>query len=163
MANEQTSQAAQAERFERACEQLSALMQEPRVAEQLRASASKTDWSAMQVMGHVVEMIPFWLRQCDILIAATDAPPAFGRTAENADRLAGVARGAAGDPQEFLRVLNIEVEQAANDIRLMSASERGKVGIHPKRGEMTVEQIVETFIVAHAEDHLAQVREVLGE
>jgi len=43
----------------------------------------------------------------------------------------------------------------------MSATERGKKGIHIRRGEMTVADIIEVFIVSHAEDHLAQVRQTL--
>ena len=38
-------------------------------------------WSAMQVLGHVTEMIPYWLNWCRVLIAATGEPPSFGRTA----------------------------------------------------------------------------------
>jgi hypothetical protein len=43
----------------------------------------------------------------------------------------------------------------------MSAADRGKKGIHIRRGEMTVADVVEVFIVSHAEDHLEQVRAAL--
>ena len=43
----------------------------------------------------------------------------------------------------------------------MSAAERGKKGVHVKRGEITVADIVELFIVAHAEEHVWQVRAAL--
>ncbi|MGB3400072.1 MAG: hypothetical protein WBA34_07865 [Candidatus Deferrimicrobiaceae bacterium] len=43
----------------------------------------------------------------------------------------------------------------------MSAAERSKKGIHIKLGELTVADSVERFIVAHAEEHLEQIRAAL--
>ena len=42
-----------------------------------------------------------------------------------------------------------------------STTERGKRGISTERGEMTVAQVIESFIVDHAEEHLAQVQGAL--
>jgi hypothetical protein len=159
-AMDKDSPEAQAQRLERAGAQLAALLQTPQVAQRLRA-ANASDWSALQVIGHVIEMIPYWLRQCQLLIDTQGVPPRFGRTLEDSERLAGVARGAAGDTVELVRVLDSEVQDAARAIRGMSQVMRGKVGIHVRQGEITVQQIIETFIVAHAEDHLAQVRAAL--
>jgi len=46
-------------------------------------------------------------------------------------------------------------------IREMSAAERSKKGIHTKLGELTVADSVERLIVAHAEEHLEQIRSAL--
>ena len=40
-------------------------------------------------------------------------------------------------------------------------AERSKRGISPERGEMTVAEVLESFIVGHAEEHLAQVQAAL--
>ena len=106
-------------------------------------------------------MIPYWLSHCRALIAAAGEPPRFGRTLDAPERLAGVERGATGTPDEYLRLLNDEVQAAATAIRHMPAAERGRKGIHLRRGEMTVADVVEVFIVAHAEEHLAQVQAAL--
>ena len=151
---------AQARRLESAYEQLAALMRRPDVAQRLRAAPGENEWSAMQTVGHIAEMIPYWLSHCRTLIAAAE-PPRFGRTLDAPERLAGVERGALGTPDEFLRVLNDEVQAAARAIRQMPAAERSRKGIHLRRGEMTVADVVEVFIVAHAEEHLAQVRAAL--
>ena len=115
----------------------------------------------MQTLGHLAEMIPYWLSHCQTLIAATAEPPHFGRSLDAPERLTGVERGAMGNPDELLRLLNDEIQAAANTIRQMSTAERGKKGIHHSRGEMTVADVIELLIVAHAEDHLAQVRAAL--
>jgi hypothetical protein len=102
-------------------------------------------------------MIPYWLNDCQTIIAAS-APPTFGRALDAPERLAGVEQGANTSLQTLLNLLQREVQGAAAAIRQMGALERGKKGVHLLRGEMTVAEIVETMIVAHAETHLAQVR-----
>jgi hypothetical protein len=148
---------AQARRLEQVYDQIAALLHQPEVARRLRATLGENEWSAMQVLGHMVEMIPYWLSHCRDLIAAPAEPPNFGRTLDAPERLAGVELGAVGNPDELLRLLHDEVQAAAQAIRHMAPAERGKKGIHLSRGEMTVADI----IVAHAEDHLAQVQAVL--
>ncbi|MBM4423853.1 MAG: DinB family protein [Chloroflexi bacterium] len=152
---------AQARRLEKVCEQLTAELQQPGVMQRLRNPAGENEWSAMQILGHLVEMIPYWLGHCRALIAEDGQPPQFGRTLDAPERLEGVERGATGNPGEAIRWLKEEVRSAAGAIRAMSATERGKKGIHIRRGEMTVADIIEVFIVSHAEDHLAQVRQTL--
>jgi uncharacterized damage-inducible protein DinB len=148
----------QARRLERVDAQLAILLRQPEVRQRLRAAPGENEWSAMQTLGHMAEMIPYWLDHCQRLIAATAEPPTFGRTLGAVERLAGVEVGARGDPEELLRVLHEQVQAAARAIREMTVRERSKKGVHVRRGEMTVAEVIEQFIVGHAEEHLAQVR-----
>jgi uncharacterized damage-inducible protein DinB len=152
---------AQAKRIERVYEQVASLLAQPEVAARLRTAPGENEWSAMQTLGHVTEMIPYWLSHCRTLIAATGAPPEFGRTPGSPERLAGVAHGAAAEPHALLDQLRHEVRAAASAIRGLSAAEFGKRGRNRERGEMTVADVVESFIVRHAEDHLGQVQAAL--
>jgi len=136
-------------------------LQEPGVAARLRTPPAGSEWSAMQALGHMTEMIPYWLNHCRTLIAATGTPPAFGRTPGSPERLAGVSHGASADPDALLRQLHEAVRAAASEIRQLSTTERGKRGISSERGEMTVAQVIESFIVDHAEEHLAQAQSSL--
>jgi len=151
----------QAQRLENVYEQLATLLRQPAVAHRLSTTPGDNEWSAMQVIGHMAEMLPYWLSHCHALIAATTETPHFGRALDAPERLAGVERGTTGDPDEILRGLKDEVQAVANDIRHMSPAACEKTGIHLRRGEMTVAEIIELFIVAHAEDHLAQVQAAL--
>lgn len=152
---------AQAKRLERVYEEVAKLLQEPGVAPRLRMPPGQNEWSAMQTLGHMTEMIPYWLSHCRTLIAAAGKPPAFGRTPGSPERLAGVAHGASADPDALLRRLHEAVRAAASEIRQLSTTERGKRGITSERGEMTVAEVIESFIVDHAEEHLAQVQSTL--
>jgi uncharacterized damage-inducible protein DinB len=152
----------QARRLERVYEQVASLLGRHEVAARLRTPPGENEWSAMQALGHMAEMIPYWLHHCRVLMAATGAPPTFGRTPGSPERLAGVAHGAAAQPDALLGQLRQEVQAAAESIRKLSAAERAKRGVHPGRGEMTVSDVVESFIVGHAEEHLAQVHSALS-
>jgi len=152
----------QARRLERVYEEVATLLREPGVASRLRAAPAEKEWSAMQALGHMTEMIPYWLHHCRALIAATGEPPRFGRTADSPERLAGVAHGTSAQPDALLRQLEQEVRAAAGTIRKLSVAERSKRGVHSGRGEMTVADVIESFIVTHAEEHLAQMQAALA-
>jgi hypothetical protein len=115
----------------------------------------------MQTLGHMTEMIPYWLQHCRTLVAATGAAPRFGRTPGSPERLAGVAHGASAEPEALLGQLQAAVRTAATAIRGLSAAERAKRGVNPERGEVTVADVLERFIVGHAEEHLAQAQAAL--
>ena len=161
MENDANPAEAQTQRLERVYEQLATLLRQLDVMQPLRKPTSEAEWSAMQILGHLIEMIPYWLRQCRVLIATTAAPPRFGRSLDAPERLDGVERGASGNPQEMLELLQEEIHTALRVIRGMAPAEREKKGIHIRRGEMSVADILEVFIVSHAEDHVEQVRATL--
>jgi uncharacterized damage-inducible protein DinB len=158
---ESSSGDAQANRLERVYEEVAKLLREPGFASRLRTPPHENEWSAMQTLGHMTEMIPYWLQHCRTLIGVTGTPPTFGRTAGSPERLAGVARGASADSDALLLQLHKEVREAASMIRQLSAAERMKRGMSTERGEMTVAQVIESFVVDHAEEHLAQVQSLL--
>ena len=152
---------AQARRLERVYEQMSTLLHQPDVVQRLRTAPGDHEWSALQVIGHMVEMIPYWLHHCHSLIAATLEPPQFGRTLDAPERLAGVEAASTSDAIELLSQLQQVVEAAAKDIRHMTEAERRKTGIHVRQGTMTVADVIEQLIVGHAEAHVVQVQETL--
>ena len=160
-ATKSSSGEAQAKRLERVYEEVVKLLREPGVASRLRTPPGGSEWSAMQTLGHTTEMISYWLNHCRTLIAATGTPPTFGRAAGSPERLAGIAHGASADPDALLDQLHEEVRTGASVIRQLSTAQRGKRGISTEGGEMTVAQVIESFIVDHAEEHLAQVRNAL--
>lgn len=148
----------QAQRLEQVYDQVRMVFHQ---REGVTVAPSEQEWSAMQILGHLVEMIPYWLHHCHHLIAATGEPPQFGRTLDAPERLAGVEQGASGNLDGLLQLLYDEVQSATQIIRQMSSVERGKRGVHSRRGEMTVADVIELLIVAHAEEHLAQLELVL--
>jgi hypothetical protein len=119
----------QAKRLERVYEEVAKLLQEPGMGSRLRTAPGQDAWSTMQTLGHMTEMIPYWLNHCRGLITATGEPPRFGRTASSPERLAGVAQGAIAEPDALLAGLEEAVRAAAGTIRKLSLAERSKRGI----------------------------------
>lgn len=150
---------AQARRLEAVYEQLVQSLHTPDVAQKL-AAQSGTEWSVTEVLGHMVEMIPYWLAACQTILTA-DTPPHFGRSLDAPERLAGVERGAHTSIQALLALLKPEVQKAAVMLRALTAAQRNKQGIHPTRGAMTVGEIIEGLILTHAEGHLVQIQAML--
>jgi uncharacterized damage-inducible protein DinB len=152
----------QAQRLESVMHQLDALLSQPAVGLRLRQAPGENEWNVLQTLGHLLEMIPYWLDHARRLIEAPGEPPPFGRALDSPERLEGVERGAMTDPGDLVRQLREQVRAAAETIRGLSPGERAKAGIHARRGLMKVDDLIETFVVAHAEDHMAQVRAALG-
>ena len=151
----------QAQRLERASDQMAGLLRRPEVAERVR-SAGPDEWSAVQVIGHVIELLPYWMGQMQVLVSAEGAPPAFGRSLDAPERLEGVAHGAASDPEALLQQMADAVSAAAAGMRAMTTEQRAKKGVHNRRGEATVAEFIEALVVAHVEEHVAQIKQALG-
>ena len=151
----------QAARLETANREIAALLRRPDVAQRLRA-AGQDEWSALEIVGHMNEMIPYWMGHIHALAAAAGAPPQFGRAIDAPERLEGVQRAAKANPEELLGVLDREIRAAAADIRRMPATERAKKGIHSRIGEVTVAGAIEQLVVDHAEAHVEQLKQAIG-
>jgi hypothetical protein len=151
----------QAQRLERANTEIAELLRRPEVAQRVRA-AGPDEWSAVQVIGHVIELIPYWTREIQALADASGEPPHFGRGLDAPERLAAVAHAAGSDPDELLRQLDGAVRAGAAAMRAMTPEQRAKTGVHNRRGELPVAEFIEILIVGHVEDHLAQIKQVLG-
>ncbi len=161
MENDKTQPETQAQRLEQVLQQLEIELQKPSAAQRFHHRAGGTEWSAMQILGHMIEMIPYWLHDCQEIIAATDHQVKFGRGEDAPERLEGVESVENKNPDEVLPLLRQEITNATRIIRAMSPAEREKKGIHTRRGELTVADIVENVIVAHAEAHLGQIYQAL--
>jgi hypothetical protein len=114
-------------------------------------------WEAGQIWAHLAEFPAYWLAQTRRVIAGpSDAPVPFGRVKTDPDRIAAVERDRHTDPQALLARVRADVAEIGDAARSWDAATWRLVGTHPKRGEMTIEAIVETFIVDHLEEHAAQ-------
>ena len=123
----------------------------------------EASWGPREVLAHVEEMLPFWLGEMERVIdGAGPGPTPFGRTADDPVRIGILVR----DRGLPLRVLfgRIDAGLAAWEARFPSLTDadRARVGLHPRLGEMPAPDILERFVVGHAEDHIAQLRDILA-
>ena len=97
-----------------------------------------------------------------IVDGADSTPVAFGRTGEDPVRIGMIGR----ERTLPLRVLFARIDDGlgAWEARLgtLTDDERARPGLHPRLGELAVDDIAERFVVGHAEDHIAQLEAILA-
>jgi hypothetical protein len=123
----------------------------------------EASWGPREVLAHVGEMLPFWLGEMERVIDGDgSAPVPFGRTADDAVRLATIER----DRTLPLRVLFARIDDGLRAweerIPTLTQAEAARVGLHSRLGEMPAPAILERFVTGHAEDHIAQLNDILA-
>jgi len=161
MSDDRNSAEGQAQRLESVNRELAALLRRPDVAQRLRA-ASADEWSTLQILGHMVEFINYWMSGIQAMAMANGQPPHFGRSLDAPERLAAVEHGAASDPDSLLKELDRATTAAAAHIRAMTPAQRARTGIHNRLGEITVADAINALVVEHVEAHQTQIQQTLG-
>ena len=123
----------------------------------------EASWGPREVLAHVEEMLPFWLGEMERIIeGGGSAPVAFGRISDDAIRIGIIER----DRSLPLRVLFRRIDDglAAWEERLptVTDTEAARLGTHPRLGEMPASALLERFVAGHAEDHIAQLNDILA-
>ncbi len=121
-------------------------------------------WEAGQVWAHLAEFPAYWLGQARSIITAapTEIVP-FGRTKTDPDRIAAIERDRHADPPALLARVRASLEEVGDGARAWDHETWRRLGSHPTRGEMSVERIVEEFIVNHLEEHADQLDALAGD
>jgi hypothetical protein len=124
----------------------------------------EADWGPREVLTHVAEMLPFWLGEWERLQAGDgSAPVAFGRTADDAIRVGTIARDRTLPMRELFGRIDSGIGRWSD--RLADGDDPGaasRLGLHPRLGEMSAEQLLDRFVVSHLEDHIGQLRTILA-
>lgn len=121
-------------------------------------------WEAGQVWAHLAEFPAYWLAQARAVIeTGSEQPVPFGRVKTDPDRIAAIERDRHADPHALLARVRETLEDVTEAARTWDAAAWRALGTHPTRGPMTVERIVEEFIVSHLEEHAEQLDLLAGE
>ena len=130
--------------------------------------APEASWGPPEVLAHVAEMIPYWQGEMERVLAGAGAaagatgPIPFGRVASDPNRLGILERDRSLPPGELYDRIAHELERFGRRLSTLTDTDRTRLGIHPKRGEMTIPQMAETFVVNHLADHAVQLEGILG-
>jgi hypothetical protein len=158
--------AKQADRLERAAADLAALRDRVEgldwpMAERYGVEP-EASWGPPEVLAHVQEYLRYWLGEIERVLAAPgpDAVP-FGRVADDAVRIGVIGRDRTVPLSELFARIESDARRVAARLRELTEEEAGRRGLHPTRGEMTVREQLDPFLVAHTEGHVAQLREAL--
>jgi hypothetical protein len=114
-------------------------------------------WEAGQVWAHIAEFVPYWHEQLESVIGGFDGTPVpFGRTKTDPGRIAAIEIGRHEEIGEQMSRTHESIAALKGYLAGLMPAEWNALGLHPIRGEMDVEAIVERFVVAHLEEHAEQ-------
>jgi hypothetical protein len=114
-------------------------------------------WEAGQVWAHLAEFPGYWLGQAQRVVALpTNEPVPFGRVKTDAGRIEAIERDRHTDPEALLERVRTCLAEVTDAVRSFPPEAWSRRGAHPTRGDMTVGQIIERFIVEHLEEHADQ-------
>ncbi len=120
-------------------------------------------WGPREVLAHVDEMLTYWIDELRRVQAGDGSGPVpFGRIATDPSRLRRIDDARQHDVGRLLDDIRTGLDEAVGFAQRLSDEDRSRLGSHPSRGEITIEASVERFLVTHLEDHVAQLREILG-
>jgi hypothetical protein len=115
-------------------------------------------WDRGQVWAHLAEFIPFWIQQAGPVLSGQPSgdPVPFGRTKTDPERIGAIERSR----QESVAVLwadtRSDIAQLRGFLSSMEPDQWDIRGLHPKRGAMTIDELVQEFLVGHLEEHADQ-------
>jgi DinB family protein len=158
---------AEADRLEAACAAIVALR--PRIEAgapwplaELYGPEPEASWGPNELLAHVEEYLPYWLGEIERVLAGDPAAPVpFGRVAEDQVRIGVIGRDRTVPLRELFARIESDAPRVAARLRELSDGEANRVGLHPRRGELAVRDMLEPFLVGHSEGHVTQLREIL--
>jgi len=135
---------------------------EPWPAGPVSGDGPEAEWGPPEVLAHTSEMLQYWLGEIERVIAGSPEPVPFGRVATDPLRTLTIERDRALPTGELISRIQSSVGRYAARLPQLSAADWQKRGLHPRLGEMTVEAMLERFVVSHLAEHAVQLREGLG-
>ncbi|MEZ0239944.1 MAG: DinB family protein [Chloroflexota bacterium] len=127
----------------------------------------ESNWGPPEVLAHVGEMLPYWLGEIERILdpheqaAAGDEPVPFGRLEGDTLRVGLIGRDRTFPIRELIARIDASADRVAARLETLTDEDAARHGLHPKRGQMAVADMLEPFIVGHIEGHVRQLRETL--
>lgn len=123
----------------------------------------EASWGPNELLAHVEEFLPYWLGEIERILAGdSGAPVPFGRTAEDPVRIGVIGRDRTVPLRELFARIEADAPRVAARLRELSEADASRLGVHPRRGEMAVRDLLGPFLVGHTEGHVTQLQEILA-
>ncbi len=128
--------------------------------EKLYVTPAPGEWSIMQNLAHVVEIMPYWGNE--IAKAVREPGQKFGRTAEDLDRLRALEEHGRDALTEARNALPGSYARLDQVLATIKESDLDLTAIHKKYGERTLDWFIDEFVTRHLAGHVEQIRSCLA-
>jgi hypothetical protein len=120
-------------------------------------------WEALQVWGHITEFVPYWIEQIEEVIEQWRGEPVpFGRTSADPGRLEGIESGKVIDLDTHRHWLEVQLADLDGFLTALTPDSFQCEGFHSRLGPMSLERMIEEFLVGHLEEHADQLAGLAG-
>jgi hypothetical protein len=116
-------------------------------------------WDRFNVLGHMAEMLVFWSRQ---LGAALSSDGRFGRQPHSSARLDGIESGHLLSESDLRSRIDAGLQAAEAFLQALQPEDLDRPLQSTTRGEMTLRQAIDYYLVGHFRDHVTQLEELQG-
>jgi hypothetical protein len=114
-------------------------------------------WEAAQVWAHMAEFVDYWREQAELIIQRFDGEPVpFGRVKTDAGRIEAIETGRRQSISQLAQRTRQGMAELRRFIDGLDDRERMAIGRHVTRGDMSIERLVDYFLLDHLEEHLNQ-------
>jgi hypothetical protein len=117
------------------------------------------EWPVMSTLAHLAELLPFWAHEAAALAASPGS--SVGRTLDDPRRVGPIAEHGHDSVAAIVPRIRAGLAECVSILREIPPDGWAAAGPHPSRGPMSAEQLVDAFIVRHADEHASQVRATL--
>ena len=107
---------------------------------------------------HLSEFIPYWIAQAGPVLSNENAvePMAFGRTKRDPERIGAIERNRNEPVSVLWADTRADIAELRAFLGTITPEQWAIEGRHPTRGTMTVDELVQEFLVGHLEEHADQ-------
>ena len=120
----------------------------------------ENEWSIMQNLAHIVEIMAYWANEIEKLVARPGQN--FGRTMQNEGRLQAIREHSSDTLEQIKTALPRSYSRLQEVLGKLKDSDLQLTGIHSRYGEKPLDWFIEEFVTQHLINHLEQIRMCLA-
>ncbi len=115
-------------------------------------------WERGQVWAHLSEFIPYWIAEAGPVLRDqdSDALVPFGRTKRDPERVGAIERNRHQPVSLLWDDTRADIAALRAFLCTIGPDQWAATGVHATLGPMTVDELVERFLVGHLEEHADQ-------
>jgi hypothetical protein len=106
-------------------------------------------------------MLVFWLDEMERVAAGVGVPVPMGRMPDDPGRQQAIESDRTLPTRDLMTRIRTAIGRYVDRLPRFTDEEWTKRGLHPRRGEMTVREMLEVLVLDHIDDHVKQVAQAL--
>ncbi len=121
---------------------------------------AENEWSVMQSLAHIVEIMPYWANEIKKLVEKPGQK--FGRVMTDEARLRAIDEHGRDELPQVEAALPGSYARLKEVLASLTDADLTKTGIHSKYGEKSLEWFIREFVTDHLKNHITQLHETLA-